>query len=247
MKKVNKGFTLIELLVVIAIIAILASLLLPALARSREQARRSVCISNLKQLGVLLQIYAQDWKGYFPYGKSEKLTDNFTYPDVNASLALLTGQTDPSTLALDTPPYTTDSKLFVCPSTDDTASLTGFLISPKNNTLYLHGYTCSYAYAYGLNLQTHPDTAIMADRKYIISAEYSYLAWHQSRFNRIVRQDTHSNHGVNVLYIAGNVKWVPTTRRDPDRNLSYGYLPVEAFPNCGEGKAFSLRNLHYEY
>src|SRR3990172_9485323 len=62
----KKGFTLIELLVVMVIIALLVGLLLPALGRAREEARKTQCRSNLRQIGLAIIMYSNDSTGYTP-------------------------------------------------------------------------------------------------------------------------------------------------------------------------------------
>jgi len=66
--KRNRGFTLIELLVVIAIISLLAAILFPVFGKAREKARQATCQSNLKQIGLGVQMYMQDWDGFVPAG-----------------------------------------------------------------------------------------------------------------------------------------------------------------------------------
>ena len=75
-KAARRAFTLIELLVVIAIISILAAILFPVFSSARESGRRAKCVSNLRQLGVMLQQYADDSKGFLPPFTSTAMPDS---------------------------------------------------------------------------------------------------------------------------------------------------------------------------
>ncbi len=81
--KYQRGFTLIELLVVIAIIAILAAILFPVFAQARESARATACISNCKNMGLAIHMYAQDYDGGFPMGTYPGPRNWEVNPDVN--------------------------------------------------------------------------------------------------------------------------------------------------------------------
>jgi prepilin-type N-terminal cleavage/methylation domain-containing protein/prepilin-type processing-associated H-X9-DG protein len=140
MHRSKNAFTLIELLVVIAIIAILAAILFPVFAQAREKARSASCLSNMKQLGLCITMYTQDYDELYPVGFDG---DNWN----GVGLWVQNVQ-----------PYVKNLQVFVCP--DDIAgpfppasSWEGWRISYAANSFYSSNWCCSPNWTSGFPLQ----------------------------------------------------------------------------------------------
>ncbi|MEN6303815.1 MAG: DUF1559 domain-containing protein [Armatimonadia bacterium] len=189
----RRGFTLIELLVVIAIIAILAAILFPVFAKAREKARQSSCLSNVKQLGLGVLSYAQDYDEMFP----------------RTAITVGAGNYGWETLIH---PYIKNDQLFTCPSK---SAVTWNSANPLNFS------TCGYGYmgpnpaanslsARAMGTVNSPSTCAMladspADNYYVIDGTMD-----RTTDNGGSPEPRH-NDGANFCYVDGHSKWLNKT------------------------------------
>ena len=193
MRRKRAGFTLIELLVVIAVIAILAALLLPALAKSKESARRVRCASNLKQILLAAGIYADENGDRFPAQPSDGVAVVATGGDGRNYYDLLL-------------PLADNPEVWICPSADPGP---GRLLAYHMNGLIITTNGLSVA-----SIALPSETLLIAETGIRRLFDQAYLRPdHAAGFLYDRPQRNHSG-GSNAGFVDGHVKWYHDSKWD---------------------------------
>jgi prepilin-type N-terminal cleavage/methylation domain-containing protein/prepilin-type processing-associated H-X9-DG protein len=201
----RRGFTLIELLVVIAIIAILAAILFPVFAKAREKARQSSCLSNLKQIGIGLLAYAQDYDETFP-----ALSGAAYYADDHLTNGLGGFGWDGGSIvyhdwAVVIMPYIKNTQIFQCPSTQYNCYGCSYGM-PQNGVSTSNTFITTFGGYVKLGSLARPAESLIVTEKgagggnrYLLSDQY-YAC----------RAD--HNDGGNITFCDGHCKWMKFER-----------------------------------
>jgi prepilin-type N-terminal cleavage/methylation domain-containing protein/prepilin-type processing-associated H-X9-DG protein len=202
----DQGFTLIELLVVIAIIAILASILFPVFARARENARRASCQSNLKQIGIAMMQYTQDYdEKYIPFQGPISQTTSSGAPGL--------GETFVSVIQ----PYIKSTQVFICPSATGTTVTTSGTAGDHNWGVTGSDWHDPSTGSYGMNtsLEDSSLASVSAPATRILffdSAWYTAGGVTVGLVGDPIWEATRHFDGIDIAYADGHVKWIGKNR-----------------------------------